>query len=234
MSARTKEIILEKDFFENIDNNDHIKLISAIIVLYFSLLICLYFVVNILFQNETPAQYNYDSSTFKVLTSYEKINYDFNPIKNITNYNILLDNKDNNSIFIASKEEKERILNSIKKKKEESELAKIRERENEEYTVKGFSIITAYSSDIYQCDSTPCITANGFNVCEYGIMDTVAANHLKFGTKIKIPDVFGDRIFIVRDRMNNRYKDRVDIWMTKKDDAINFGVKEAAVYVKNN
>lgn len=85
--------------------------------------------------------------------------------------------------------------------------------------------MTAYNSEVAQCDDSPCITANGFNVCEHGIEDTVAANFLKFGTKIRIPEMFGDRIFIVRDRMNSRYTDRVDIWMQEKQSAIQFGIR---------
>jgi hypothetical protein len=49
----------------------------------------------------------------------------------------------------------------------------------------GYYTVTAYNSEVGQCDSTPCITANGFNVCEHGIEDTVAANWLPFGAKNK-------------------------------------------------
>ena len=91
--------------------------------------------------------------------------------------------------------------------------------------------MTAYNSEVAQCDDSPCITANGFNVCEHGIEDTVAANFLKFGTKIRIPEMFGDRIFVVRDRMNRRYTDRVDIWMKEKPSAIQFGVRYMKIEV---
>ena len=91
--------------------------------------------------------------------------------------------------------------------------------------------ITAYNSDPAQTDDTPCITANGFDVCEHGEEDTIAANFLKFGTKVRIPELYGDRIFIVRDRMNKRYSDRVDIWMKEKTDARKFGVKVAKIEV---
>lgn len=95
----------------------------------------------------------------------------------------------------------------------------------------GYYTMTAYNSEVAQSDSSPCITANGFNVCKHGQEDTVAANFLKFGTKVKIPEIFGDRVFIVRDRMNSRYQKRVDVWMIKKQDAINFGVKIAKIVV---
>ncbi len=105
--------------------------------------------------------------------------------------------------------------------------------ENEAWEVKSYNYhtITAYSSDVYQCDSSPCITANGFNLCEHGVEDSVAANWLVFGTKIRIPEVFGDQVFVVRDRMNSRYTSRVDIWMKDKQAAKKFGLKVAKIEV---
>jgi len=91
--------------------------------------------------------------------------------------------------------------------------------------------ITAYNSEPGQTDNSPCVTANGFNLCEHGIEDTVAANFLPFGAKVRIPDLYGSRIFTVRDRMNARYQNRMDIWMASKDDAIQFGVKKARIEV---
>ena len=92
-------------------------------------------------------------------------------------------------------------------------------------------VITAYNSEAGQTDNSPCITANGFNVCENGVEDTIAANFLPFGSKVKIPGLFGDRVFIVRDRMNKRFSNRVDVWMIKKPDAVKFGVKVAKIEV---
>ena len=89
----------------------------------------------------------------------------------------------------------------------------------------------SYSSDVYQTDASPCITANGFNVCEHGEEDTIAANFLKFGTRVRIPELFGDRIFYVRDRMNARYPERVDIWMKDYINAKQFGVKYAVIEI---
>lgn len=92
-------------------------------------------------------------------------------------------------------------------------------------------VMTAYNSEPGQTDNSPCITANGFNVCEHGKEDTIAANFLKFGTKVQIPELFGDRIFIVRDRMNKKHPNRVDIWMIDKQAALKFGVKTAKIVV---
>lgn len=91
--------------------------------------------------------------------------------------------------------------------------------------------LTAYNSEVGQTDDSPCITANGFNVCKHGKEDTIAANFLKFGTKVKIPELYGDRIFIVRDRMNKKHPNRVDIWMKDRSSAVKFGVKVAKIQV---
>ncbi|MFA4941173.1 MAG: hypothetical protein WC582_01065 [Patescibacteria group bacterium] len=105
--------------------------------------------------------------------------------------------------------------------------------ENGAWEVKSTTnrLITAYNSEAGQCDDSPCITANGFNVCEHGVEDTIAANFLKFGTKVRIPELFGDRVFIVRDRMNTRFSDRIDVWMINKQDARQFGVKFAKIEI---
>jgi 3D (Asp-Asp-Asp) domain-containing protein len=92
-------------------------------------------------------------------------------------------------------------------------------------------IFTAYSSTVDQTDNTPCITANGFNVCEHNQENIVAANFLPFGTKIKIPELYGDRIFTVEDRMHERYWYHVDIWLQTRERAQEFGVKYAVVEI---
>ena len=92
-------------------------------------------------------------------------------------------------------------------------------------------IITAYNSSMSQCDASPCITASGFNVCKHNIEDTVAANFLPLGTKIKIPDLFGEQIFVVRDRMHPRHHNQIDVWMKEYKKAKQFGVKVARIEI---
>lgn len=87
--------------------------------------------------------------------------------------------------------------------------------------------MTAYSSTPGQTDSTPFITANGSHVRD-GI---VATNFLPFGTKVKIPEVFGDKVFSVEDRMNARYYYKIDVWMPTYEEAKNFGVKYVEVEI---
>lgn len=92
-------------------------------------------------------------------------------------------------------------------------------------------IITAYSSTPEETDDTPFITASGKTVRD-GI---VANNLLPLGTKIKIPGLYGDKVFTVEDRMNKRWSDyRFDIWFPSKTLAKNFGVKTAYIEVLEN
>lgn len=90
---------------------------------------------------------------------------------------------------------------------------------------------SAYSSTVDQCDATPCITADGFNVCANGQENVVAANFLPLGTKIMIPELFGDRVFTVHDRMNARYYYKVDIWMTSRERALQYGVRNIKIVI---
>ncbi len=91
-------------------------------------------------------------------------------------------------------------------------------------------VVTAYSSTPDQTDSTPCITANGHDLCtqyeEQNEGNTIAANFLRFGKQVRLPELFGDKTFVVRDRMNERYGyGRIDIWMPTREEAKQFGVK---------
>lgn len=90
---------------------------------------------------------------------------------------------------------------------------------------------TAYSSTPDQTDDTPCITANGFDVCEHGNENIIAANFLPLGTKVRFPELFGDQIFYVMDRMNARYYERVDFWMISRESAKKFGKRNIKIEV---
>ena len=92
-------------------------------------------------------------------------------------------------------------------------------------------VITAYSSTPDQTDETPFITASGKYVKD-GI---IANNMLPFGTKIRIPKLYGDKVFTVEDRMNKKKSDyHIDIWMADRPLAVNFGVKTAEIEVLEN
>jgi len=89
--------------------------------------------------------------------------------------------------------------------------------------------ITVYTSTPDQTDDSPFIAASGKHVYD----GMIAANGLPFGTKIKIPDLYGDKIFTVEDRMNARYSyGHFDIWLdTSKAEAMKFGRKHLPVEI---
>ena len=91
--------------------------------------------------------------------------------------------------------------------------------------------VTAYSSTTDQTDGTPCITANGFDLCAHDQEDVIAANFLPFGSKVRMPELFADRVFTVQDRMNARYQYRADIWMKSRQAAIVFGLAYTRIEV---
>lgn len=97
-------------------------------------------------------------------------------------------------------------------------------------------VVTAYSSTPDQTDSTPCIAAKGFDLCkayaELGEGNTIAANFLAINKQVKLPELFGDKTFAVRDRMNARYgQGRIDVWMPTREMAKEFGVKRVKMEV---
>lgn len=89
-------------------------------------------------------------------------------------------------------------------------------------------IVTAYSSTPDQTWGDPFITASGKRV-EDGI---VANNMLPFGTKIRIPEIYGDKVFTVQDRLHQRKgKYHVDIWFETTRGAKEFGVKMTEIEI---
>ena len=82
--------------------------------------------------------------------------------------------------------------------------------------------VTAYTNDPAETqDLYPGITASGTHT-KPGV---AASNVLPFGTKFRIPKYFGNQIFTIEDRMNERYNGQkiIDIWMGAKDQASKWG-----------
>lgn len=89
-------------------------------------------------------------------------------------------------------------------------------------------VVTAYSSTPEETDDTPFITASGKTV-EEGI---VANNLLPFGTEIRIPEIYGDKIFVIEDRMNwKKGYYHLDIWFADTQQAKDFGAKKAYIEI---
>lgn len=99
--------------------------------------------------------------------------------------------------------------------------------ENLQTSKIGMVLVTAYSSSPDETDETPFITASG-NLVKDGV---VAANFLPIGTYIRLPKLFGNKVFMVEDRLHERYNDRVDVWFPSKWDAIQFGQKLSEIEI---
>ena len=102
------------------------------------------------------------------------------------------------------------------------------DRETPDKVIKT-AVITAYTSTPGQTDDTPFIAASGKRVHD----GMIAANGLPFGTRVKIPSVYGEKIFVVEDRMNSRYGyGRFDVWLDmSRAEARKFGVKRVEVEI---
>jgi len=92
--------------------------------------------------------------------------------------------------------------------------------------------VTAYSSSWDETTGIPgkagVITASGKKVSS----EIIANNKLPFGTKVKFPKLYGDKIFIVGDRMAAWKSDNhVDLFMASKSLALNFGVRSAEMQI---
>lgn len=95
-------------------------------------------------------------------------------------------------------------------------------------------VITAYTSTPSQTKSygSPFITASGAHVAD-GI---IANNMLPFGTKVRIPQLYGNKVFTVEDRMNTKMGlYHVDIWFpgaeNGREKALEFGKKITEIQV---
>ena len=90
---------------------------------------------------------------------------------------------------------------------------------------------TAYNSTVSQCDASPCIAARGFNLCEHNEEDVIAANFLPIDAEVRFPELYGDKIFTVVDRMHPRYNYRVDFWKKDLQEAKEFGVRRVKIEI---
>ena len=108
----------------------------------------------------------------------------------------------------------------------------------QDYKVKSETIrvVTAYNvGDPRQTDNTPCISANGENICR-ALADgemRCAANFVPLGSRLHV-DKIG--VCLVTDRMNKRYRNRVDIAMRKDEyrKALRFGRQKLHVKILDN
>jgi 3D (Asp-Asp-Asp) domain-containing protein len=157
-----------------------------------------------------------------------------NALNSENSANILIQNQNNASFYLISQKFNSSSpfafnfgdYNSLNRLKLDSrkDLA-----QNENY-IKKYLWVTAYSSSPDETDDDPFITATGKFVRD----GFAATNILPFGTKIKIPSLFGDKIFTIEDRMHYRKTNVLDIWMESKEKALKFGAHYVEVIILSN
>ncbi|HEU0050732.1 MAG TPA: hypothetical protein VFQ60_01600 [Patescibacteria group bacterium] len=107
--------------------------------------------------------------------------------------------------------------------------------------------VTAYTSSIEECDSSPFTTADGSDtrylygdptdkqnlidvthlpsgqkvrvdgIIAWNYATPDAKYRVPFGTKVRLPKLFGDMIFEVHDRLNDRFHDsHIDVWVADR------------------
>lgn len=89
-------------------------------------------------------------------------------------------------------------------------------------------VATAYSSSVFETDESPFFTASGSHVRD----GTMASNSFPFGTRVRIPEIYGDKIFVVEDRLNPRVgPNHIDVWFPSYKEALNFGRKDVFIEI---
>jgi 3D (Asp-Asp-Asp) domain-containing protein len=100
---------------------------------------------------------------------------------------------------------------------------------------------TAYNSIPNQTDSTPFITATGTRT-RFGViaLSRDLLRKFPYGTRVRIEDLSGrfngllaGRIFIVEDTMHPRKVNTVDVWMSTRSQAMQWGVRNIRVTAVN-
>lgn len=99
------------------------------------------------------------------------------------------------------------------------EIQMQKQEQSQKVVATTYMMVSAYNSLPNQTDGSPYHTAIG-SMTRDGV---VATNYFPIGTRIRFPDIYGDKEFRVEDRMNPRYSKTVDIWMEDLGEARKFG-----------
>jgi 3D (Asp-Asp-Asp) domain-containing protein len=105
--------------------------------------------------------------------------------------------------------------------------------ENQNVSHATIRVVSAYNvGDPNQTDDTPCIAANGEDICKALLAGEkrCAANFVPLGTVLHVETV---GVCLVTDRMNKRYRNHVDIAMQLDEyqQALQFGRKKLKVKI---
>ena len=59
----------------------------------------------------------------------------------------------------------------------------------------------------------------------------VNGRRVPFGTLVRIPEIYGDKVFVVEDRMNARYTNNIDIWFPERNLEKTLGSKRVVIEI---
>ncbi|MCZ6765794.1 MAG: hypothetical protein O7D32_02560 [bacterium] len=97
-------------------------------------------------------------------------------------------------------------------------------------------VATGYSSSIWECDDTPFTTAsntrtrNGILALSRDLISRYTEGApFSFGDPVHVSGVGS---FLLEDTMNERWRNRLDIWFPSRADALQFGIRE--VYLSSS
>lgn len=143
-----------------------------------------------------------------------------------------LHNDHSHAIVIYNNAKTERVLRQNVQISNETEekVQTVDDTENITHIATQSVEMSAYTSRIEETDDSPCISADGTNICEYDGC-VVASNDYPLGTVINV-EGFG--MCEVRDRMNARYTStgNMDIYFGMDlDGALAFGRKNVNIQV---
>lgn len=141
------------------------------------------------------------------------------PTTNLTNAPVI------GKEYIRAPEQSIVVLSEEEQEEKQKQLEQ--ERLNQEPQATVYMMASAYNSVPGQTDGSPFRTASLTQARE----GVIASNYFPIGTKLRIPDHFGDQIFRVEDRMNPRYTKTLDIWMEDVSDAKQWGRRHIKVEV---
>jgi 3D (Asp-Asp-Asp) domain-containing protein len=100
-----------------------------------------------------------------------------------------------------------------------------------EVTKTIYTTVTAYSSSVDECGIDPFTMASGERVFD----GAIAHQYLPFNTKVRFPEVFGEKIFVVKDRLGPQFTSyyHVDMWVHSKAEAKAWGARVVKMEILN-
>ncbi len=138
--------------------------------------------------------------------------------------------------LIATMEKDIMMIDSLLKELNKREIVKINRIMIKIMKLKSHQVnMTAYTARPEETDDTPFITASGDSVFEGGVAvsrNLMSQYGFNFGEIIYVyGENWNDKVLIVNDRMHNRKKNWIDVFMWDLQDALNLGKTKTRAYL---